>query len=141
MLQLILYGAATANAIQTFLDELHEDIENSTDFQHCERLLGSISAKQQRSIKFHPTFTELHVTFVAEVLEFEEKDRPKCPDAFFKESEIKPETLSVLRNLFSQIWSLVDKLPVFLRLDCERYFFDLFYPVCKIWLDFSLAQH
>ena len=69
MLKLILYGAATANAIQTFLDELHDDIENSKDFQHSERILESIRAKQQRSIKFHPTFTKLHVTFVAEVLE------------------------------------------------------------------------
>ena len=140
MLQLILFGAATANAIDTFLDDLHEKIDNSTDFEESERILSSIRAQQQRSIKFHPTFNKLHVTFVAEVLNFENQNRAKCPDAFLKESEILPDTLSCLRNLFSQIWSLVDRLPVFLRLDCERYFFELFYPVCKMWLDFSLAH-
>jgi len=103
-------------------------------------LLESIRARRNRSVKFHPTFTKLHVTFVAEVLEFEDKNRVQSPDAFLDESQIKTDTLSCLRNLFSQIWSLIDKLPVFLRLDCERYFFDLFYPVCNLRMNFALAH-
>ena len=69
---MILFGAATANAIQTFLDELNDTIESATDFQHSERLLASIRSQTSRSINFHHEFNKLHVTFYAEVLEFEE---------------------------------------------------------------------
>ena len=136
---MLLYAAQVLRDMQDYMESLKVIRQHDKDLNYTQKLTESILTRDRRDDVYHPKFDQLYASFVQDVLEKDKESCPSFPKKLFNLNELSEPWKVLLQGLITELWGVIDKLPVFLRDPAEQFFGELFYPVVEVWLRFVLA--